>query len=183
MIELLEAPARVTSVNNSEHVWQVSRALSRSMQPRTIEIPLSNGEAFHANGQLTKIPRGEVDTFFRPKTGTVNRTVVEPPVPARVPMRSIRVPKGVGAIVVIDWARFVATHAYNALKPLLEFLSEVARRATALQDLELANKTAAATQFKPQEAAQRLRSRCLTRTRTATGAPRRSTIIRAFSRS
>ena len=181
--ELLEAPARLTTVNQAEPILRLTRAITPSPSPTLVTVPLSTGDVFHANGKIMRIPRGEVDASFVRKVGTVNRTLVEPVVPARVPLRSVRVPKGVGAIVVIDWATFCAEQIGTQLAPLVDAYSDGLTRLTIKQDLELAEQTMALTQFKPQEAAQRLRAASMTRTKTARSAARKVTTIRAFSRS
>lgn len=172
----------LTTINDPEPILRLSRAMSRVQHPLTIEIPLTSGEIFHGDGRLTRIPRGEVDAAFVPGRGTVNRTMIEPPVPATVPMRTVRVPKGVGAVVVVDWGVFCAEQIGTRLAPMVDAYSDYITRMTAKQDLELAEQTALMTQVNMQAAASRLRSKVMTRRKTAQGAGRKTTRIRGYSR-
>lgn len=176
-----ETKPRLTTLNQPV-LLKVVGAMSRNPIPTHLEIPLTTGETYHADGKLQRIPRGEIATQFNPRLGTRNLTEIPPPVPMRVPMRTVRVPKGIGAIVVIDWATFVSEQLATAVSPLVDAYGEFLMRITALQDCELAEETALATQIKPQEAAQRLRAASMTKKKTARKTAVKVTRIRGYSR-
>lgn len=167
--------------HEKEYVGLMVRSINQNFAPRTIQIPLSTGEAFFANGHVQRLPRGEVDARFIPNRGTFNNTTVTPPVPARVPLQSFRVPKGVGALLVIDYARFLVE-----LKTSQQFLDAIGRMVqarkiqTAQQDADFAEDTLTAIQIDPQAVGARLRAGAMTKTTRRTGI--KTTRIRGWSR-
>lgn len=177
---ILDKP-RIGIDPDKEYIGLMVRSINQNFAPRTIQIPLSTGEAFFANGHVQRLPRGEVDARFIPKRGTFNNTTVTPPVPARVPLQSFRVPKGVGALLVIDYARFL-----TELKVSEQFLNSVGRMVelrkiqTAQQDTDFAQDTLTSIQIDPQAVGARLRAGAMTKTTRRTGI--KTTRIRGWSR-
>jgi hypothetical protein len=158
-----------------------ARSLSQTLKAKTIEVPLSSGDMFKGNGVVTRIPRGEVDAVFIPRRGTVNNTVVHPPIPAKVPLKVFRVPKGVGATLVFDYLQWLAdSKAVETLERMGQVANEIRLERTIKQDAELMEQTLIAAQIKPQESAARLLTKCMTRT--ASRAARKTTRIRGWSR-
>lgn len=164
-----------------EYIALAVRSINQNFAPKTIQIPLSTGESFFANGHVQRLPRGEVDARFVPRRGTVNNTIVDPPVPARVPLRSMRVPKGVGAILVVDYLQFLAN--LKETQQILNAISKidaVIRAETAKQDLDMMEDTLTSIQLEPQAVGARLRAASMVKTARRTA--RKSTRIRGWSR-
>lgn len=181
-INLIPGRGRISTFNAVEPVLSLARALGDSPLPNTIALPTSApGEVWRANGKIERWQRGEAEIEFRPGRGSVPKTEVLPPTPARVPMRYVRVPKGVGAVLTIDWATFCAEQIATKLAPSIDAYGAYQVRATLKQDLDLAGETAALTQFLAKPAAARLKAAAMTKTTTRTAT--KTTRIRAFSRS
>lgn len=176
---IIETKTRLDA--DKEYIPAMLRSINQNFAPKTIQIPLSNGESFFANGHVQRIPRGDVDARFVPKRGTINNATVTPPVPARVPMQSFRVPKGVGAVIVVDYLEFLVNlKATEEFANLIERMVEYDRIQTARQDVDFTEDTLTAIQIDPQAVGARLRAACMTKTTTRTGI--KTTRIRGWSR-
>lgn len=179
-MQLLEQ-SRVRLDPEKEYIGLMARSVSEVLTPNTIKVPLSTGEVFFANGHVQRIPRGEVEARFVPRRGTVNLTEITPPVPARVPMRSFRVPKGVGAVLVIDYVQFL-----TQLQASEEFFNAIGRMviqrriATAQQDVDMAQDALTSIQLDPQAVGARLRAASMVKTARRAGT--KTTRIRGWSR-
>lgn len=177
---MIISEARIRLNPDKAYVGEALRSINQNFAPRTILVPLSNGEKFFANGHVQRIQRGEVDARFIPKRGTFNSTQSAPASPIR-PGQSMKVPRGVGVVVFFDYIKFLATlKETQAFLQMVQRLSDANKILVAEQDIGFMEDTLTAVQVEPQAMAQRLRAQAMTKTARRTGI--KTTRIRGWSR-
>ena len=161
---VLSPSRRITAESESLIAPIVSR-LTQSENVRNIVLQYPDGTQVGFNGKLMEVPRGIVETQFKPKVGNLNVTRVAPPSPSPVAPQSTPVPARTGMLV--KFGNLVAVHqfAIELGNKIDEMAVEVSARLKLREDLDIATQVLASVQPSPQRIMSKVLSKTMTRSK------------------